>query len=82
MPVAVDTQKLEHLFESRAKDLITKVSIDRIISYTILYLLNIFHTQLTINSMKILNTIMLGDLTILYKLFDVQGDSIIIQCHR
>lgn len=25
-PVAVDTQKLEHLFESRAKDLITKVS--------------------------------------------------------
>jgi len=26
MPVAVDTQKLEHLFESRAKDLITKVS--------------------------------------------------------
>lgn len=26
-PVAVDTQKLEHLFESRAKDLITKVSL-------------------------------------------------------
>lgn len=26
-PVAVDTQKLEHLFESRAKDLITKVSV-------------------------------------------------------
>lgn len=26
LPVAVDTQKLEHLFESRAKDLITKVS--------------------------------------------------------
>ena len=25
-PVSVDTQKLEHLFESRAKDLITKVS--------------------------------------------------------
>lgn len=25
VPVAVDTQKLEHLFESRAKDLITKV---------------------------------------------------------
>jgi hypothetical protein len=24
-PVSVDTQKLEHLFESRAKDLITKV---------------------------------------------------------
>lgn len=29
MPVAVDTQKLEHLFESRAKDLITKVSLRR-----------------------------------------------------
>lgn len=26
LPVNVDTQKLEHLFESRAKDLITKVS--------------------------------------------------------
>lgn len=26
LPVPVDTQKLEHLFESRAKDLITKVS--------------------------------------------------------
>lgn len=26
-PVIVDTQKLEHLFESRAKDLISKVSI-------------------------------------------------------
>lgn len=25
-PVIVDTQKLEHLFESRAKDLISKVS--------------------------------------------------------
>lgn len=25
-PVIVDTQRLEHLFESRAKDLITKVS--------------------------------------------------------
>ena len=25
-PIPVDTQKLEHLFESRAKDLITKVS--------------------------------------------------------
>lgn len=24
-PVVIDTQKLEHLFESRAKDLITKV---------------------------------------------------------
>lgn len=26
-PVSVDTQKLEHLFESRAKDIITKVCI-------------------------------------------------------
>lgn len=45
VPVAVDTQKLEHLFESRAKDLITKVSIERIILHTILYPLNIFYTE-------------------------------------
>lgn len=32
LPVPVDTQKLEHLFESRAKDLITKVRVPTILS--------------------------------------------------
>lgn len=52
MPVVVDTQKLEHLFESRAKDLITKVSIDGIHLCTIFKLLDAFHTELvTIQSL-------------------------------
>lgn len=34
-PVPVDTQKLEHLFESRAKDLITKVSSSRSLSFVV-----------------------------------------------
>lgn len=48
-PVAVDTQKLEHLFESRAKDLITKVNFILLITTICsleISLLGIFHWNL------------------------------------
>lgn len=43
-PVNVDTQKLEHLFESRAKDLITKVCVYLILPFKLNYLITIMIT--------------------------------------
>jgi hypothetical protein len=43
-PVSVDTQKLEHLFESRAKDLITKVC--TIFQHVRIFFTSVFHLHL------------------------------------